>query len=117
MITQDQLNHWFVYHSPTIETQKKYAAIRAAEDACHDVFASMAVTGYAAPLADCDRVNASTRAFAEAIDANAPDSADKAAAIRCVRLARNAANEHIMACALGFPTHINNLAEAGRQLV
>lgn len=95
-LSPEQLDNWFTYHAPTEETAPKYAAIRAAEIGCAlDIDDAIAD--------DCDRsirfnrINAATRRFAEVIDANAPDSADKSAAIRCVRLARNAANEAIVA--------------------
>ena len=98
-LTPDQLDNWFAYHAPTDETAPKYAAIREAEARCHAFFRELRDTltneGKLAP-ADCTVVNALTRTFAEVIDANAPDSADKAAAIRCVRIARNAMNEVIM---------------------
>jgi hypothetical protein len=29
VITQNQIDHWFMFHSPTPEQQKKYAALRA----------------------------------------------------------------------------------------
>lgn len=106
----------FVYHAPTDDTAPRYAAIRAAERACHDVAGSLTMAEYTATEADYYVVNNTLRRFAEAIDAAAPDSADKTASIRCVRLARNALNEHIAACIGGFPTHINCIAEAARQL-
>ena len=100
MMTPEQLDNWFTYHPPTEETAPKYAAIRAAEEAVHALFYRIRSRDLpdAMPLspAVCDLVNAATRTFAEVIDANAPDSADKSAAIRCVRLARNGANETIM---------------------
>lgn len=99
MLTPDQLDNWFTYHPPTPETTPKYGAIRAAEQDVHTLLRGlrdeMGAGGKLAPT-DCDKVNAVTRALAEVIDANAPDSDDKAAAIRCVRLARNATNEIIM---------------------
>lgn len=116
-MTPDQLDNWFTYHKPTPETAPKYQAIRDAEFECHKLAGSYTMGDYFASREDCDVVNATLRAFAEVIDANAPDSADKTAAIRCVRLARNALNEHIMSCVLGFPVHVNMLAEASRQLV
>lgn len=124
-LTPDQLDNWFTYHPPTEETAQKCAAIRAAEFECHKAFAALAARAYplktpdTKPLTakDCDEVNRLTRALAEVIDANAPDCADKTAAIRCVRLARNAANESVMANALMFPLHINSMQEAIRQLV
>ena len=96
MMTSDQLDSWFTYHTPTEDTAPRYKAIRAAELAC-----AMDIDDAIAD--DCDRsirfdrVNKATRTFAVVIDTNAPDSADKSAAIRCVRLARNAANEAIAA--------------------
>jgi hypothetical protein len=91
------LSYWdrenlFVYHPPTAETQPKYDAIRAAEQRCL-VFAHHLWNG--TPTMGYEDVNRCCRAFAETIDLNAPDSADKSAAIRNVRLARNAMNEYI----------------------
>lgn len=106
----------FVYHAPNEETAPRYAAIRAAENACHDLVGSLTMAEYTATAADYTRVNSALRVFAETIDSSAPDSADKTASIRCVRLARNALNEHIAASAGGFPTRINCLVEAARQL-
>lgn len=103
----------------------KYAAIRAAEFECHKAFAALAARAYPLEtpetppltLADCNEVNRLTLAFADVVDANAPDSADKSAALRCIRLARNAANDSVAANALMYPTHIDSMKEASRQLV
>ena len=95
MMTQDQLDNWFSYHAPTDDTAPRYKAVRAAE-----IKAAMEIDnalGNFIGHAAFSKINAATRTFAEVIDANAPDSADKAAAIRCVRLARNAANEAVIA--------------------
>jgi hypothetical protein len=96
-LTPEQLDNWFTYHAPTPETAPKYAAIVKAQ-----LDADFAVGVFASP--DCDdpahvrhdNINAALRDFAVVIDTNAPDSADKTAAIRCVRLARNAANEAVV---------------------
>lgn len=95
MLLSDQLDNWFGYHAPTDETAPKYAAIRAAEESCVHGFNHVnacidepATVGY-------DNINACARAYAVAIDMHAPDSADKTAAIRCIRIARNAANEAV----------------------
>lgn len=122
-MTPEQLDNWFTYHPPTDETGPKYAAIRESEMRCHKAFAKILNPKTVdpprdAPLAeDCETVNRVTRNFAEVIDAFAPDSADKSAAIRCVRLARNAMNEWIMSQVVGFPLHIDSAGEATRQLV
>ena len=92
-MTPEQLDNWFSYHAPTEETAPKYRAIRDAADA---VTANVTMTHYEVGgdvKAQYDEINRATRRFAEVIDANAPDSADKTAAIRCVRLARNLFNE------------------------
>ena len=115
-LTPEILDNHFSYHAPTAEQQIRYAAIRAAEFECHSLCGSLTSAGYTATSATYADVNAVTRTFAEVIDANAPDSADKTAAIRCVRLARNAMNEHVASCLGGFPVHNNMLFEAGRQL-
>ena len=93
-LTPEQLDNWFTYHAPTPETGPKYLAIREAEIASARPI--VAILNGSTIIATHDEVNAACRAFAEAIDANVPDSADKSAAIRCVRLARNAANEAIV---------------------
>lgn len=110
MMTPEQLDNWFTYHPPTEETTPKYAAIRAAEEAAHVAIAHVK----AGRVWDADvanivipsdpaayrrlgfaYVNEVCKTLAMTIDANAPDSADKTAAIRCVRIARNCANEAI----------------------
>lgn len=93
-LTPEQLENWFTYHPPTDEQKARYAAIKKAYDVVHDRLVVLSV-GYTGPVVKLtyDTVNAECRALVEAIDANAPDSADKTAAIRCVRLVRNAINE------------------------
>lgn len=126
-MTREQLDNWFTYHPPTEDVAPKYAVIRKAEQEVHSLLGEFRLrahhrnTGQSAQgfdAADCDRVNAVTRAFAETIDAHAPESADKSAAIRCVRLARNAANEWVMANASpGFPLYVDNLVIAQEEAV
>lgn len=94
MLTTEQLDNWFTYHPPTDETRPKYAAILDAQRAAALAFHN--APGKADRSAAFFDVNATTRFFVEVIDANAPDSADKTAAIRCVRLARNAINEALV---------------------
>lgn len=91
-LTPDQLDNWFTYHAPTDETAPKYAAIRHAESAVVFDITQTSYEGVTCAVLHT-RINAVTRHFAETIDALAPDSADKSAAIRCVRLARNFFNE------------------------
>ena len=95
MMTTEQLDNWFTYHTPTEDTAPRYKAIRAAEFKCAaDIDDALGnYIGHAAH----ERINAACKDFAIVIDAQAPDCADKSAAIRCVRLARNAANEAIVA--------------------
>lgn len=92
-MTPEQIDNWFTDHPPTDETAPKYAAIREAESTCHEVL----ITELEGPVrgASHDAINAACKAFAVAIDERAPDCADKSAAIRCVRVARNAANEAV----------------------
>lgn len=103
-LTPDQLDNWFSYHAPTDDTTPRYAAIREAEQEFHmalttALYVVRGGTGEERPLLPplFDKVNAAARAFAVVIDGQAPDSADKTAAIRCVRLGRNFANEAIIA--------------------
>lgn len=100
MMTDAQRAAWFTYHAPTDETAPRYAAIRAAENA---VLLDITQTIYENVETSVlyDQINRSTRRFAEVIDEQAPDCADKDAAIRCVRLARNLFNEY--AAQAAFP--------------
>lgn len=66
MISQEQLDNWFTYHSPDATQLPKYLAIREAG-----------------------------KAFAEAIVANSPDCADTTAAVRKVRESVMTANQAI----------------------
>lgn len=96
MMTEAQREAWFTYHPPTEETAPKYAAIRAAEAACaHGLTMGIGLVDEP-PHVRFGHINSACEAFAVAIDEQAPDSADKSAAIRCVRLARNAANEAVV---------------------
>lgn len=99
MMTDAQHDAWFTYHAPTDETAPKYAAIRAAENA---VLLDITQTVYEnVDVVELhNQINRSTRRFAETIDEMAPDCADKTAAIRCVRLARNLFNEYAAQAAL-----------------
>lgn len=65
-MTQDQLDNWFTYHSPTPEQLPKYLAIREAG-----------------------------KVFAETIVANSPDCADTTAAVRKIRESVMTANQAI----------------------
>jgi hypothetical protein len=92
-----QLDAYFTYHAPTEEQKPKYKAIDDAyKKAKFEVVSPLAdiFRSQAAPTSAVhDIVNRATREFACVINEQSPDSADKTAAIRCVRLARNAANE------------------------
>lgn len=65
-ITQEQIDNWFTYHSPSPEQLPKYLAIRDAG-----------------------------KAFAEVIVENTPDSADCTYAVRKIREAVMTANQAI----------------------
>jgi hypothetical protein len=66
MISQEQLDNWFTYHSPTADQPSKYLAIREAG-----------------------------KHLAGTIVANSPDCADTTAAVRKVREAVMTANQAI----------------------
>jgi len=91
-LSKDQLDTWFTYHAPTEDTAPKHAAINEAFERFGRTLQS------ADGLSVKDQytlVNNDTRGLAEVIDTNCPDSDDKTAAIRCVRLVRNFLNEVI----------------------
>jgi hypothetical protein len=94
-MTAAELDRLFTYHPPTPETQPHHAAIRNAETRCTMVVLEQLLDGSPGDRPSFDTINQACHAFAEVIDAHAPDSADKSAALRCVRLARMAANEAV----------------------
>lgn len=100
-MTNEQRDNWFTYHAPTDETAPKYAAIRAAEEMCrHGLTMGIGLVDEP-PHVRFGHINEACRTFALVIDEQAPDAVDprhddKSAAIRCVRLARNAANEAVI---------------------
>ena len=97
----------FHYHAPNEITAPKYAAIRAAEaDARTAIQRQIGGSWQGEVWADPVQRDAQTayvaisdacRAFHAAIVEHAPPSAGRAAAERCVRLARMAANEAVTA--------------------
>lgn len=105
-ITQADLDRWFTYHPPTADVVEHYKAIRMGEVACNKVVDSL-IRAYrehpeAASLPEQRSrshtgVNVVLRAFASTVLEHAPDSADRTASIRAIRLARNALNEAIAA--------------------
>ena len=89
----------FVYHPPTPETAPRYEAITDAWGKCHHILDRIlgnfvVVDPPAVPTHEnYAEINAACKAFYEVIQKVCPPSADRAAAERCVRLARMKANE------------------------
>lgn len=111
-LTSDQLDNWFTYHAPTEETAATHAEITAAKDLfVNEVVAAMTTEGLV--LDRFDKINKAARMYVETIDSVVPDCADKTAAIRCVRLARYAANEAIVQA--GNETLAKHLAQVFAQ--
>jgi aconitase B len=103
MLKQEQLDNWFTYHAPTDETRPKYEQITLAESRIQDELVEDV------NIITHDAINGTLRDFVVLIDSLAPDSADKTAAIRCVRIARNALNEAVM-CRKNDPDRARMLA-------
>lgn len=87
----------FVYHPPTPETAPRYQVIAREFESCRDVFARVltpfVTPGHTPTPSDYEAVNAACKAFHALIQKVCPPSEDRAAAERCVRLARMKANE------------------------
>lgn len=96
MLTTEQIDNWFTYHAPTEEQAPKYAEIKRAERVFRDTLLTFVIPNAGNPGECFAEITHAARCLVQAIDYNAPDCADKMAAIRCVRLARNAANEAVM---------------------
>ena len=95
----DPIDHLFTYHAPTDEQKPKYAAIRDAESACLQVLKAL-IDGSDARFNVSSHdaykeVNFSTKEFYKIVLEVCPESADTSAALRCIRLARNAINEYV----------------------
>lgn len=93
------IDHLFTYHAPTDEQKPKYAAIRAAEGSCSEVLVALVTesdTRLNVSSHDAYKeVNAVTKEFFKVVLEVCPTSADTSAALRCIRLARNAMNEYV----------------------
>jgi hypothetical protein len=88
----------FAYIPPNEVTAPKHAAIRAAEVAARAAIQQIgggSWQGDHAAQAAYTAINDACRDFYAVIQQHAPPSADRAAAERCVRLARMAANEAV----------------------
>ncbi|NDE81318.1 MAG: hypothetical protein EB037_10450 [Actinobacteria bacterium] len=91
-MTRAQRDNWFTYHFPTTETEPKHKAILEKERSVRLSIAQAFHDGLVG-AALYQLISNGCEAFAVLIDGLAPDSADKSAAIRCVRLAYDAYNE------------------------
>lgn len=85
----------FVYVAPNDDTAPRYKRIRDAEAACAASIEEDITTYDVPPQARFERVSAACKRFHDELIAVCPPGADLSAAIRCVRLARMAANEAI----------------------
>lgn len=87
----------FVYIPPNERTAPLYAAIRDAHVHAIECCTYCVEQAGTLPTAGLhETVNDACKKFHDAIEANAPACADTSAALRCVRLARMAANEAIV---------------------
>ena len=89
----------FTYIPPNETTAPKYAAIRdattAAEHAIGDAFFDHGAGTLDRPALHA-KIGAATKLLHDVIEATCPPCADTSAALRCVRLARMAANEALV---------------------
>ena len=91
MPTPELLAHWFTFTPPVNEADKdRHVKIRDAETVCAEAVSVAIQAG------DFPAITTATFAFATVINEQAPESVDKTAAIRCVRIARMAANEAVL---------------------
>jgi len=102
MPTPEQLSHWFGFAASPLADKAKHVAIRDAETVCVEAVSKAITDG------DFLAVTTATFAFATVINVMAPESPDKTAAIRCVRIARKAASEAVM-----YGRKANDPANAG----
>lgn len=87
----------FEYIPPNEITGPKHTEINAAHKACCDTFGHVlaGVPWLGDPQVAHDSITGAARTFFRTVQTYAPPSADRAAAERCVRLARMHANEAI----------------------
>ncbi len=93
---QFDFDELFTYHPPTEEQAPKYQQLQLGFLAVLEA-GKVVLKGQRgderAPQADFEAFTRSVRAYAELIAELCPSSADRTAAIRCLRLARNAMND------------------------
>jgi hypothetical protein len=95
-----KIKQLFTYHPPTEADKVKHKKLIEAHTACHNVYNLVMFDSRGAELTWptlFKRIAEATKAFALIVNDVAPGSADKSAAIRCLRLARMAANEALLA--------------------
>lgn len=100
-MTEEQLDHWFSYHPPTEETKPRLIAVeqafRDSQKGMREALAKLVGSTSQEAMVEVHRSLAtSLRHLAGVINEQAPDCADKDAAIRCLRLARTAGNEAVV---------------------
>lgn len=89
----------WTYHAPTDETAPRYAAIDQAAQVCgQQMLQVLATPDRCAAASAFATITEAGRAFALVIGECAPDSADKSAAMRSLRLARMRANRAVLLC-------------------
>lgn len=89
----------WTYHAPTDETAPRYAAIDQAAQVCgQQMLQVLATPDTCAAASAFATITEAGRAFALVIGECAPDSADKSAAMRSLRLARMRANRAVLLC-------------------
>lgn len=91
-ITPEQLDHWFTYHLTSAADGAKIKAITECREIAAETLRGCLADPSKEVIDDAQAINAALRAFADAVVGNCPPCADTAAAIRSLRLARNAAN-------------------------
>jgi hypothetical protein len=94
MLTTAEIEHMFTYHPPSTEQQAKYAAISAAVAHGSALINSLQWCTKPVKTEAFARINDITKAIATTMCEHCPPSADLSAAIRCVRLVRNACNAY-----------------------
>lgn len=85
----------FTYIAPNDDTAARHQRIRSAQAECAASIVEDIDADDVPPRARFERISAACKRFHDELVAVCPPSADLSAAIRCVRLARMAANEAI----------------------
>ncbi len=96
MATTEQIEHWFGYHPPTDQTLPVFETLDKGAEECRTAVKNAIQSPTATTKDRFAAIGAATKSFSLLLNGASPEGVDKAAAIRCLRMARMAANRAVL---------------------